>query len=120
MEDMRLKLGLDMPDVIMLGIDSTHAKGMITHCLARTPEACALLDRLFIALGSSRLFLVFVESELNPSDALTRDDVEWDESLWINLKSRLTKLIPLATERFVKFGKSVEAGPNEAPSRRDR
>lgn len=117
--DLRRLYGVNMPDLILLGIDSTHVKGMISHNLARTDTACALLDQLYSALGSSRLYLLYVKSELNPADACTRDDVDWEESLWSDLKSRMRTLLPVATERFEKFGKVVEAAPNQT-ARRDR
>lgn len=117
--NLRNRFGNSMPDLIILGIDSTHAKGMITKNLARTSAACDLLDKLYEMLGGSRLYLLYVPSADNPADALTRNDVKWSEEKWCNLKTRMRKLLPVAAERFNKFERLVEAAPNGG-SRRQR
>lgn len=120
LEHMRGNLGDNMPDLVMLAIDSTHVKGIISNSLARTPTACAYLDRLYKALGTSRLYLTYVKSELNPADSLTRD-LPWIPSLWNDVKTNLSNLLDIATQRFFKLGKSVEAAKNHttAPRQRD-
>ena len=117
--NLRNKLGNSMPDLIMLAIDSTHAKGIIA--LARTPTAIEYLRRLYAALGNSRLHMTYIKSELNPADACTRD-IPFDEKKWSDTVSMLLCLLPAATRKFTKFGRSIESSSHEksAPARRER
>jgi hypothetical protein len=104
------------PDLIVLGIDSTHAKGMIVNSVARSPEALSLLQRLDELLGTSRLHLVQVPSLENPADALTRDDKKWCDELWSNLANRLAAEVPFAIFNMENMGYQKT---KQAPQRRN-
>jgi len=95
------------PDLILLAIDSTHAKGMITNGIARSDTGTALLKEIYEILGTSRLHLSFVASELNPADALTREDKSWNFKLWYDLVVRLDGLAQVATFEMKKFGQHI-------------
>ena len=101
------------PDVIMLGIDSMHVRGMIRRGMAKTEIGRELLRDLFFKLGSTRLFLHFVKSEDNPADAPSRDKPV-DEKLWKDLLLTLRDLVPLALERFERTGKDAETLKNRS------
>jgi hypothetical protein len=107
----------DFPDLIMLGIDSMHAKGIITNGVARTDIAVALLNDIYATLGASRLYLTYVPSLENPADALSRPDLVWEDSQWDTLASRLHSLVPLATIQLRSRGTNV-AQERQVPQRR--
>jgi hypothetical protein len=102
-----LALGKPFPHLILLGIDSSHAKGMIVNSLARSPESIDLLRQLDNLLGSSRLFMVQVPSKLNPADSLTRPELDWNQKLWTDLVTRLLGLTDFATFNMEKYGKKL-------------
>lgn len=113
------------PDIVLLGIDSSHAKGMITNSVARSPEALKLLQELDELLGTSRLFMVQVPSEANPSDCLTRPNLQWNQKLWSDLVARLQGVFEYAKFDMTKYGKkkSQQAHhqlPQTCPARQER
>jgi len=103
----------NMPGLLMLAIDSTHAKGMIYRNLAKTEAACALLDRLYEALGDTQLYLHYIPSKQNPADALSRLDLDWNDELWNNMSERFCRLLPVVADRFKVQGRHVDSGSNE-------
>lgn len=106
---MRQNLGRDFPDLIILGIDSTHAKGMITNGVARTDEAIRLLNQIHSELGSSRLFLMFVPSAENPADPLSREDHLFSDAKWAEWIRKAQQLQHIATLRFKAKGSKIAA-----------
>ena len=97
-----------LPDLVMVGIDSTHAKGMIANGIARTDEAIAILKEIHETLGSTRIYLTHVPSALNPSDCLTRrEDKVWEPEQWSDLVAKLMKLVPLATVELTAVGARI-------------
>jgi hypothetical protein len=116
LKHMREHLGESFPDLIMLGIDSTHAKGIIANGIARTDEAVDILKSIHDTLGASRLYLSHVPSALNPADALTRVDVDWSDEKWYTLVDRLVHVSPMAVVSMKSYGSQIadRIGPRRA------
>ena len=95
------------PQLIMLAIDSTHAKGMIMSGIAKSNEANELLDQLYDVLGDSRLHMTHVPSLKNPADALSRQELEWQQQLWDELSEEQEMLVPLVTAKMREQGSRI-------------
>ena len=113
------------PHLFVIGVDSAHARSMITDRIARTQAAVDLLDDIFDTLGPSRIYLTHVPSKENPADALSRPDLEWDISKWNTLVERLDSLVPLAVCDMVNraahvMHQKVSLNRKSTAQRRDR
>lgn len=103
----------DPPDVYMIALDSMAAKGMISRGFSRVPRARELLKELFGMVGNRKIFLMYVESEKNPADAPSRNEV-WvkifnvpQQQKWSDVLSRLEENKIFASTVSTKNGKQV-------------
>jgi hypothetical protein len=101
-QDMKSRLG-SLPDVIILAIDSMHAKSMIVRGAARSDAGRSLLRELYAELGSCRLSLSYIPSKDNPADELSRDK-PLDSTKWRLCLEKLVKIAPLALANFHRRG----------------
>merc|ERR1711991_115251 len=106
----------ELPDIIMLGIDSMAAKGMIGRGFSKIGEARRYLKRLDKLLDGRKMFLQYVKSALNPADAPSRelqvnDTIQTlspeNELLWTNLVSKLDEAMPMAKTLWDYEGKTT-------------
>jgi hypothetical protein len=115
----------DPPDTYMIAIDSMAAKGMISRGFSRVPRARELLKELFHMVGTRKIFIMYIESEKNPADAPSRNEV-WkkifnteQKEKWSEVLSRLENNKIFALTSLTKNGKQV-AQPVRNAIRRER
>ena len=106
----KIKQQRELPDIIMLAIDSMAAKGMLGRNFSQVKEARVLLKKLNDLLEGRKLFLYWVASELNPADAPSRNENSFTDvnillfdKLIVNLEGRL----PAARTFWMWSGKNV-------------
>lgn len=98
----------NLPDVIMLAIDSMAAKGMLGRGFSKIQAAREILKRIDSIKGNSKLFLIWVASEDNPSDAPSRNKDPFSEEnmeLFDKIEEKLINLRTAARTSFIITGK---------------
>ena len=78
------------PELILLAIDSMGAKGMLERGYSRNAKARQLLREIFALPGGRRIFAMYIDTKLNPTDQLSRNEIvngleyppeKWDKTL---------------------------------------
>lgn len=95
-----------VPDVFMLAIDSIHARSLIEKGNARSKVARYLLRKLYHLLDGRRLFMMYVESKLNPSDDPSRGK-QVNKELWLKVVKKFRSLYPTAIASSNAAGKNI-------------
>lgn len=94
------------PNVIMLAIDSIHARSMIDRGVAHSAVGREMLKEMYQLLDGRRLFMVYVESKMNPSDNPSRGH-EVHKKCWKETVTRLEKLKQSAVVRLAEKGSTT-------------
>lgn len=109
----------DNPKLIMLAVDNMSVIGMISRAYSKVPEGRDMLRELFSLLekNNSKLFVTYIESKKNPSDAPSRGGVVIQQQL-LDLELRFSKLEPVARKALLVAGKNrlARRGREETPT----
>ena len=96
------------PDLIMLAIDSMGAKGMIERGYSKNAIARGILRNIRDLLKKRKIFLMYINTKLNPSDKPSRF-MEFVIEEWRNAVSMLRAEEVTAISGLTRAGECITA-----------